>query len=267
MASSITRFRNPVRAWGLGVLLGLSASTMLLPQDVYAKGKKSVAASEHSKKTSKKLASTKTTATNKKAKSSKTLTTSKQGKSAKLAKTGKNSKLASKQLASHTTKHKTTSRHPLAKAAPEPTHVWNNTEHGKQAYYVMPGSSAESAQKAAQIPAVEDQQPVVAETENLAVKPYQVGTASYYSSDFEGKRTASGERFSQNNLTCAHGSLPFGCRLRVTNLRNNKSVDVRVNDRGGFRRYGRVLDLTKAAARAIGMLGTGTAKVRVDVLE
>lgn len=99
------------------------------------------------------------------------------------------------------------------------------------------------------------------------VEPYQVGTASYYGKAFEGKRTASGERFSQENFTCAHGSLPFGCRLRVTNLRNKKSVEVKVNDRGGFSKHGRVIDLSKAAAKEIGMLASGTAKVQIDVLE
>ena len=98
-------------------------------------------------------------------------------------------------------------------------------------------------------------------------KAHQVGTASYYSDKFDGRKTASGERFDQDNLTCAHGSLPFGCRIRVTNLRNNKAVEVKVNDRGGFSKHGRVIDLSKAAAKEIGMMGTGTAKVKVEVLE
>jgi rare lipoprotein A len=94
----------------------------------------------------------------------------------------------------------------------------------------------------------------------------QVGTASYYGDAFDGGRTASGERFDQDKLTCAHGSLPFGCKIRVTNLRNHKSVNVKVNDRGGFAKHGRVLDLSKAAAREIGMVSTGTAKVKIEVL-
>jgi rare lipoprotein A len=94
----------------------------------------------------------------------------------------------------------------------------------------------------------------------------QVGTASYYGSGFHGGRTANGERFNQNDLTCAHNGLPFGCKIRVTNLRNNKSVDVRVNDRGGFAKHGRVIDLSKAAAGKIGMLGSGTAKVKIQVV-
>lgn len=93
----------------------------------------------------------------------------------------------------------------------------------------------------------------------------QVGTTSYYGSGFHG-RTANGERFNQNDLTCAHNGLPFGCKICVTNLRNNKSVDVRVNDRGGFAKHGRVIDLSKAAAGRIGMLGSGTAKVKIQVV-
>lgn len=93
------------------------------------------------------------------------------------------------------------------------------------------------------------------------------GIASYYSDKFQGGRTASGERFDQNKFTCAHGSLPFGCKLRVTNLRNNRSVEVKVNDRGNFHKHGRVIDLSKAAASQIGMLGTGTARVTIEVLE
>lgn len=98
-------------------------------------------------------------------------------------------------------------------------------------------------------------------------KPLQVGTASYYSDKFNGGRTASGERLDQRKLTCAHGSLPFGCKIRVTNLNNNRSVDVKVNDRGSFGNHGRVLDLTKAAAAQIGMVGTGTAKVKVERID
>ena len=104
------------------------------------------------------------------------------------------------------------------------------------------------------------------EEKREAGRVLQVGTASYYGPQFNGGRTASGERFNQNDLTCAHNGLPFGCKIRVTNLRNNKSVDVRVNDRGGFAKHGRVIDLSKAAAGKIGMLGSGTAKVKIQVV-
>src|SRR5437867_12661194 len=91
----------------------------------------------------------------------------------------------------------------------------------------------------------------------------QVGLASWY--DLEGRRTASGERFDQRGLTAAHRSLPLGTRVRITNLANGRSVRVRINDRGPFAR-GRVIDVSRAAARRLGMIGTGTVRVRIEVL-
>jgi rare lipoprotein A len=91
------------------------------------------------------------------------------------------------------------------------------------------------------------------------------GTASYYGGKFHGRKTASGERFNQEALTAAHKTLPLGTKVRVTNLRNGESVEVRINDRGPYHR-GRVIDLSKGAAREIGMLNAGTAKVRLDVV-
>lgn len=88
----------------------------------------------------------------------------------------------------------------------------------------------------------------------------QSGVASYY---HEGKRTANGERFNPDGLTCAHRSLPFGTRVRVTY--NGRSTVCRVNDRGPFIR-GRVLDLSRGTARAIGMLHAGVAQVTYEVL-
>ena len=90
----------------------------------------------------------------------------------------------------------------------------------------------------------------------------QKGKASYYSKRATGARSASGERIHHDSLTCAHKKYPFGTILRVTNLSNNKSVDVRVTDRGPFGR-GRVVDLSYAAAKAIGMLAQGVAMVEV----
>ena len=92
------------------------------------------------------------------------------------------------------------------------------------------------------------------------------GIASVYASKrdgYAGGRTASGERVHSNELTAAHRSLPFGTMVRVTNRRNNKSVVVRINDRGPFVR-GRVIDLTPAGARAIGM--SGLAPVALSVV-
>lgn len=86
------------------------------------------------------------------------------------------------------------------------------------------------------------------------------GMASWYGPGFHGWKTASGERFNTGALTAAHKTLPFGTRVRVVNVRTGRSVVVRINDRGPFIR-GRVIDLSKAAARAIGM--DGVAPVRL----
>jgi rare lipoprotein A len=98
-----------------------------------------------------------------------------------------------------------------------------------------------------------------------AARPGQVGTASWYGPGFHGRRTASGERFDQHGLTAAHRSLPFGTRVVVTNLANGRSVTVRINDRGP-RVRGRTIDLSRAAARRLGMEGRGVARVRLQVL-
>ena len=101
-----------------------------------------------------------------------------------------------------------------------------------------------------------------------AVDPHgytAVGQASWYGRNHHGKRTASGERFNQNSLTAAHRTLPFGTELRVTNLSNEKSVIVRVNDRGPYGR-GRIIDVSRQAAEALGMVSTGTARVRLESL-
>lgn len=90
---------------------------------------------------------------------------------------------------------------------------------------------------------------------------FQVGVASWYGPHFQGKETANGETFNMHQLTCAHRTLPLGTWLRVTNLRNRKSVFVRVNDRGPFV-DGRILDLSYAAAKAVGIDGLG--KVRLE---
>lgn len=91
------------------------------------------------------------------------------------------------------------------------------------------------------------------------------GIASYYGRRFHGRLTANGERFNMNAMTAAHKTLPFGTRVRVTNPRNGKSVTVRINDRGPFIR-GRTIDLSRAAAQRIGMISTGHARVKLDIL-
>lgn len=88
-----------------------------------------------------------------------------------------------------------------------------------------------------------------------APTPTHASQASWYGPGFHGRKTASGERFNQNALTAAHKSLPFGTRVKVTNRRTGRSVVVRINDRGPFV-AGRVIDLSRGAARAMGMTGT-----------
>jgi rare lipoprotein A len=93
----------------------------------------------------------------------------------------------------------------------------------------------------------------------------QTGVASWYGEDFHGKKTSSREVYDMNDLTAAHNTLPFGSTVMVTNLNNGKSVVVRINDRGPFVKN-RVIDLSYAAAKAIDMIGSGTAPVRIEVL-
>ena len=93
--------------------------------------------------------------------------------------------------------------------------------------------------------------------------PAQEGKASWYGPGFHGKKTASGEPFDPHALTAAHRSLPLGTKAMVTNLGNGKTVEVRINDRGPHG-GGRILDLSRAAARELAM--NGTASVRIEVL-
>lgn len=92
-----------------------------------------------------------------------------------------------------------------------------------------------------------------------------IGAASWYGGKFHGRKTASGERYNKNALTAAHKSLPFGTKVRVTNQANGKSVVVRINDRGPYAGR-RVIDLSRAAASAVGMLQAGVARVKIEIL-
>jgi rare lipoprotein A len=96
--------------------------------------------------------------------------------------------------------------------------------------------------------------------------PPQIGEASYYASKWDGRRSASGERYDEQSLTAAHRTLPFGTRVRVTNLGNHKTVVVRINDRGPYRK-GRIIDLSRAAARQLDFLADGVTQVRVEVVD
>jgi rare lipoprotein A len=97
-------------------------------------------------------------------------------------------------------------------------------------------------------------------------RPGRPVMASWYGPGFHGDSTASGERFNQNDLTAAHRSLPFGTRVRLTNPANGRSVVVRVNDRGPWHR-GREIDVSRAAARRLGIENRGTARLLMVVLE
>ncbi len=94
---------------------------------------------------------------------------------------------------------------------------------------------------------------------------YQIGTASWYGRHFQGRKTAMGETYDMNGLTCAHRSLPLGSWIRVTNLKNRKSIFVRVNDRGPVPEN-RIVDLSYGAARAVGLAEPGIGKVKLETV-
>ena len=100
----------------------------------------------------------------------------------------------------------------------------------------------------------------------ISVAQVQTGKASFYADKFEGIQTASGEKYRHNKLTGAHKTLPFGTKVRVTNLANEKTVEVTINDRGPYV-DGRVIDLSKAAAEELGFVNTGLAEVKLEVID
>lgn len=93
----------------------------------------------------------------------------------------------------------------------------------------------------------------------------EAGQASYYADKFQNRQTASGERYKAGRKTAAHRTLPFGSKVKVTNVRNGKSVVVRINDRGPFVR-GRVIDLSRSSFASIGNVSDGLLKVRIEVI-
>jgi rare lipoprotein A len=99
-----------------------------------------------------------------------------------------------------------------------------------------------------------------------SLRPYEVGTASWYGEFFQGKETASGEPFDMQALTAAHPTLPLGSFVRVTNLRNGRAVVVRVNDRGPVVE-GRIIDVSYNTAHVLGFDGRGVQKVRLDLVK
>ena len=94
----------------------------------------------------------------------------------------------------------------------------------------------------------------------------QVGLASWYGKSHQGRKTASGERFSRKQLTAAHRSLPLGTKVRVTNLRTKQQVVVKINDRGPYAGGRRIIDLSEGAAKRIGLLEHGTERVALVVV-
>ena len=113
------------------------------------------------------------------------------------------------------------------------------------------------------VAAVRRQAPSTSRKDSGDVKTASQGVASYYT---EGTKTASGERFNTLEMTAAHPTLPFGTKLRVTNVTSGRSVMVRVNDRGPYV-HGRVVDVSYSAADALGMVGKGVATVKLDVVQ
>jgi|LakMenE18May11ns_1017448.scaffolds.fasta_scaffold9780556_3 rare lipoprotein A len=105
-----------------------------------------------------------------------------------------------------------------------------------------------------------------AKTAKHDVKDQKVGVASYFNDKFHGQRTASGERYDKNALTAAHATLPFGSMIKVVNLKNNHSVNLRVNSRPHAKNK-RMLDVSKQAAKELGFIRSGLAKVQITVLQ
>lgn len=101
---------------------------------------------------------------------------------------------------------------------------------------------------------------------DLANAQTQTGKASFYADKFEGVPTANGEKYRHNKLTAAHKTLPFGTRVKVTNLSNNQSVEVVINDRGPYV-DGRIIDLSRSAAEQLGFLNLGIADVKLEVVD
>ena len=112
---------------------------------------------------------------------------------------------------------------------------------------------------------ISTQEPMISLRDRSLIASTFGGRASWYGPGFHGRLTANGERYNQNAMTAAHRYLRFGTRVRVTNLRNRRSVVVRINDRGPYAK-GRIIDVSAAAARSLGMIKSGVAPVRVTVL-
>src|SRR6476469_8384975 len=130
------------------------------------------------------------------------------------------------------------------------------------------GPNSSGSAKYAAVPhnLIESAKPSAGVSRNRAsARPYQVGTASWYGEDFEGKPTASGEPYNMYDLTAAHPTLPLGTFVKVTNLRNRRAVVVRINDRGPVV-DGRIIDVSYSAARVLRFHSAGLQRVRLDIV-
>jgi len=130
---------------------------------------------------------------------------------------------------------------------------------------VLPQASNQIAPGAANIQKVNIEPNGQKKSSTSITKHALSGTASWYGARFHGKKTASGEIYDPTKLTAAHKTLPLGSKARVTNLDNGSTVEVAINDRGPFVQ-GRIIDLSRAAARALGFVESGTAPVRVELI-
>jgi|SRR6202034_4447952 len=140
--------------------------------------------------------------------------------------------------------------------------------HGLMAALLVIGLGAAQGPNNSEASSAPDKStPIKPEVQKQAkARPYQVGTASWYGEDFEGKTTASGEDYEMYDMTAAHPTLPLGSYVRVTNLHNGRAVVVKVNDRGPIVE-GRIIDLSYGAAQALQFQHRGLQKVRLDVVK
>ncbi len=148
----------------------------------------------------------------------------------------------------------------------------NDKEKKKESMIFNPKNGGISYQKVMNLPKyVKTAAPAVSRSAGISSRAvttggvYEQGVASYYGAKFHGRRTSSGEAYNKDAYTAAHKTLPFGTVVRVTGLWNNKSVDVKINDRGPFS-HGRVIDISTAAAREIGMISKGVGNVSLEII-
>jgi rare lipoprotein A len=157
----------------------------------------------------------------------------------------------------------------VAQAQAEPTNAEREaatTGPAVDAGAVTAAAAAASVGAAAAAAAVDEAIANVSEPTAEVGPPLQTGIASWYGRQFHGRKTASGERFDMDALTAAHPKLPFGSWVRVRNLFNGRSVDVRINDRGPYIKR-RIIDLSRAAAEVLGLMGAGTRGVELTLLK